>query len=404
MEEGFFLKKLKTIVTCILLSVIILVNNIAFADDFIENQPFTEVFTKTEYIDKLPVINAISAIVMDMDTGRVLFEKNAYSKMSMASTTKIMTAIIAVEEGDLKGEVTVSKRAASIRGSSAGLQEGQKIVLEELLYGLMMASGNDAAIAIAEHIGSTVEEFANMMTKKAYLIGARNTAFKTPHGLDADGHYSTAFDMAMITRYALENPLISKIVGTKCIQTSMGTLHNTNEMLGFYEGADGVKTGYTGKAGRCLVTSVTREDWRIISVVLGCPTRAARAQASRDILNYAYENYSNHTLMTEGVSVKKIPIDRGISDYVDIKTIENIILPLKNNEIENLKKRVHLPEILEAPVIAGADAGYVQFILDDQVIAQSSLKICQDVRRKVFIDYLGDIIREWSRFLRNGEL
>ena len=183
----------------------------------------------------------------------------------------------------------------------------------------------------------------------------------------------------------------------------MGTLYNTNEMLDIYPGADGVKTGYTGKAGRCLVTSVTRDDWRVISVVLGSPTRRARAQSSRDILNYAFENYTNCTLQTEGISVKMLPVDRGIIDGVEVKTVENITMPLKNEELDLIEKRIYLPKTLEAPVIAGADAGFVQFLLDGQVIAQSPLKICQDVRRKVFFDYLGDVIKKWCRVMRKGE-
>jgi D-alanyl-D-alanine carboxypeptidase (penicillin-binding protein 5/6) len=397
------LKRFKRTLACVLLLLLIFINNLTIADDICEDQPFIETLTKLEYLKKAPAVNAISAVAIDMETGRVLFEKNAYSKMAMASTTKIMTAIIAVENGNLKDEVTISKRAASIRGSAVGLQEGQKFILEELLYGLMLCSGNDAAIAIAEHIGSSVEQFADMMTKKAYIIGARNTGFKTPHGLDSDGHYSTAYDMAIITRYALENPIISKIVKTKYIQTSMGTFYNTNEMLDIYPGTDGVKTGYTGKAGRCLVTSVTREDRRIISVVLGCPTRAARAQSSRDILDYVLANYKNYTLQAEGTSVKMLPVERGIVGQVEIKTVEDIVFPLKEEELDLIEKRIHLSEKLEAPVIAGADAGFIQILLDGQIVAQSPLKICQDVRRKVYLDYLGDVIRKWCEIMRQSE-
>jgi D-alanyl-D-alanine carboxypeptidase (penicillin-binding protein 5/6) len=399
-ERGIVLKRFKRTIACVLLLLLIFVNNLVIADDICENQPFLETLTKLEYLKKAPAVNAMSAVAIDLETGRVLFEKNAYSKMAMASTTKIMTAIVAVENGDIKDVVTVSKRAASIRGSVLGLHEGKKVTLEELLYGLMLCSGNDAAIAVAEHIGSSVEQFADMMTKKAYIVGARNTGFKTPHGLDSDGHYSTAYDMAIIARYALENPLISKIVKTKYIQTSMGTFYNTNEMLDIYPGADGVKTGYTGKAGRCLVTSVTRDDRRVITVVLGCPTRAARAQSSRDILDYVFANYKNYTLQTEGTNVKMLPVERGIVDRVEIKTVENFVLPLKEGELGLIEKRIYLPERLDAPVIAGADAGFIQILLDGEIIAQSPLKICSDVRRKVYLDYLGDVIKQWCKIMQ----
>lgn len=198
-------------------------------------------------LESIPIIDAAAAIVMDTETGRVLFEKNAYSRRPIASTTKIMTGILAIEMGDLNDEVTVSKGASRIWGSVIDLQQGEKLKLGELLYGLMLSSGNDAAIAIAEHIGGTLENFLEMMNKKARLIGARNTNFKSPHGLDMEGHYSTAYDIALITRYALENPIFSKIVATKQAVIPKRNLYNTNEMLEMYHGADGVKTGYTGK-------------------------------------------------------------------------------------------------------------------------------------------------------------
>ncbi|HHW31919.1 MAG TPA: D-alanyl-D-alanine carboxypeptidase [Clostridiaceae bacterium] len=374
--------------------------NPVIADDIYEDQFFIETFSSPEYVNQVPVINAQAAVVMDMDSGRVLFEKNAYSRRAMASTTKIMTAILAVENGNLNDEVTISKRAASIRGSTIGLQEGDKLTLKELLYGLMLSSGNDAAIAIAEHIGSSVEEFAKMMTKKAYQIGARNTCFINPHGLDTDGHYTTAYDMALIARYALNNPIINEIVKTQKIQSSFGTLYNTNELLGVYPGADGVKTGYTGKAGRCLVASATRNGHRLISVVLGSPTRGARAQSSKDILDYAFSTYKYYTILEEGTCIKKLPVKRGITEMVEVKTIETITLPLKEEEYKSLQKKIYMPDELDAPVIAGTDAGFIQFVLNGEVIVQSNLKICQDVRRKVFTDYLGDVIKEWCRIMR----
>ena len=228
-----------------------------------------------------PVINAQSAIVMDFDTGRVIFEKNAYQRRPMASTTKVMTAIIALENGNLDDIVTISRNATSIHGSLMHLHTGEKLPLRDLMYGLLLCSGNDASIAIAEHVGGSVEGFLEMMNNKAKEIGANNTHFTSPHGLDDVGHHSTAYDMALITKYALNIPVFNEIVKTKSIQVGNRYLNNSNEMLTSYEGADGVKTGYTGRAGRCLITSATRDGRRFISVVLFCDSRSQRALSSK---------------------------------------------------------------------------------------------------------------------------
>jgi D-alanyl-D-alanine carboxypeptidase (penicillin-binding protein 5/6) len=241
--------------------------------------------------NKPPALNAMAAVLIEESSGRVLYSKNATKKRSIASTTKIMTALVALENGELENVVTVSKRAASIGGSTIGLRTGDKYTLKEMLHALLMISANDAAIAIAEHVGGTVENFAAMMNKRAVSLGAVNSNFVTPHGLDRENQYSTAYDVALITREALKNPVFAKIVSTTSSSIPGHNLYNTNELLGSYRGVDGVKTGYTGKAGRCLVTTAKRDGMRLISVVLGSPTRNARAEASRKLLDYGFENF-----------------------------------------------------------------------------------------------------------------
>ena len=374
-----------------------------FADDYQEEEPFTEVFSSVECISPaVPKVDAGAAIVMDVKSGRVLYEKNAYTRRAIASTTKIMTAILAIENGSLDDEVIVSKRAASVWGSKIHLKTGQVLKLEELLYGLMLNSGNDAAIVIAEHIGGTVENFAIMMTEKARQLGAKDTSFKSPHGLDMDGHYSTAYDLAVITRYALGNPLFSKIVGTRAVSIPSRNLHNTNEMLSAYPGADGVKTGYTGKAGRCLVTSATKDGWRIISVVLGCATRYKRAQSSSRILDYAFNSYKPFTLLEKGQCVKKLPVDKGVDRFVDVNAVESINIPMKEEEIDNIETVLDVPDRIEAPIYKDTVVGDIEFRIDGKVVASSQLKIGEDVRRKGFFDYLGDIFKVWVRISREG--
>lgn len=374
-----------------------------YSNDFMEDEPFTETFSNPESnVAAYPKIDSAAAIVMDTISGRVLYEKNAYSKRSVASTTKIITAILAIEKGNLEDKVAVSKRAASIRGSNIGLKQGQVYTLRELLYGLLLNSGNDAAIAIAEYIGGTVEGFAEMMNSKAAMIGARSSHFISPHGLDMEGHYSTAYDLALIARYALRNPVFSEIVSAKTAVISNKSLHNTNEMLSAYPGADGVKTGYTGKAGRCLVTSATRDNWRIISVVLGCPSRYKRAQSSSAILDYVFFNYKPYILARKNASFKRVPVRKGVDDSISVRAVENIIIPLSDSERRNIEMQVNLPDRMEAPVSAGMKVGSVRFVVNGKLLAGTDLVVENGVRRKGFLDYIGGIFKVWIRISREG--
>lgn len=396
------MKKVFAFILCILIAFTVTSAQYAIGDELLEDEPFEAAFSGVECSTEAPQIDAASAIVMDAKTGRVLFEKNAYKRRPMASTTKIMTAIVAIEKGDLDDIVTVSKRAASIWGSRLRLKAGQKLTLKELLYGLLLNSGNDAAIAIAEHIGGTVEGFLDLMNKKAREIGAYNTNFKTPHGLDANGHYTTAYDLALITRYALRNTVFAKIVRTKNASISIRDLRNTNEMLSIYPGADGVKTGYTGKAGRCLVTSATRNGWQIISVVLNCPTRYKRALSSKLILDYAFNNYKNITLIRKGEVIKSIPVIKGIEKSIPVESMEDITIPMREDEINALETQVDIPGSLDAPVYANIEVGSIKFLVSGKVVAETSLKTCFDVRTKKVMDYLGEIFNSWLRIIHEG--
>ena len=349
-----------------------------------------------------PSINAMAAVVVEESTGRILYEKNALQKRSIASTTKIMTALVALENANVEDVVTVSKRAASIGGSVAGLRYGEKYTLRELLHALLIVSANDAAIAIAEHVGGSVEEFAGMMNKRAKSLGAVNSNFVTPHGLDTENQYSTAYDVALITIEALKQPLFREIVSTVSSYIPGHNLHNTNELLGTYPGADGVKTGYTGKAGRCLVTTAKRNGMRLISVVLGSPTRSARAEASRKLLDYGFENYRMYRLMSKGDVYAKIPVYRGVTEYVELKADRDIVLPLNRKEAESLEVKEHVPDVVGAPVYAGSVSGYVEFVLDGRVLAQNVLKAGEDIRKTNYLDYFELIFRTWGRMIREG--
>lgn len=375
---------------------------IAHGDDFNE-EDYVQVFVQGETHQdekKLQSINAGAALVMDTLSGRVLFQKNGYTRRPMASTTKIMTAIVALERGNLQDTVIISKKAADTWGSDINLKAGEKLKLSELLYGLMLKSGNDAAVAIAEHIGGSVESFCQMMNEKANDLGCTNTSFKSPHGLDMAGHYTTAYELALITRYALQNSTFSKIVATSDQLITGRSLHNTNEMLGAYPGADGVKTGYTGQAGRCLVTSASRSGLRLISVVLGSPTRNARAQSSKNILDYAFDSYRLFTLLKSGKVMGQVQIIKGMATTVEVVAEGSVTMPLSQDEMETMSSRLVYPNELTAPVSAGQSIGHVEFLVEDKVIARAGLKIARDVRKKNYSDYLYDIIGWWGRLMK----
>ena len=222
-------------------------------------------------------VNARCAIALDKESHQVLYEQNAYEIVPMASTTKILTSLIAIEQDDLNVPVTISKKASSIRGSKVGYKENEVITLKELIFGLMFKSGNDAAIAIAEHIGGSVEGFAEIMNHYARGIGILDSHFESPHGLDSSQHYSSAYDLALLTCKGMDYDLFREVVGSKSISKDKYNFtrdyNNINKILWKIPGANGVKTGYTGQAGKCLVSSVNNNNKDIIIVVLNCPDR-----------------------------------------------------------------------------------------------------------------------------------
>ena len=210
-------------------------------------------------------INAQKAILMDATTGRILYEKDADSRSLIASTTKIMTALVVCEQCNVLDQMRIPKEAVGIEGSSMYLKEGEVLTIQELLYGLMLQSGNDAAVALAIYCGGTVGGFAELMNDKARVLGMTGSHFENPNGLDAPGHYSTARDLAILASYAMENPIFARTVSTKQVTVGNRCLTNHNKLLWQVDGADGVKTGYTKAAGRILVSSALRDGRRLIS-------------------------------------------------------------------------------------------------------------------------------------------
>ena len=346
-------------------------------------------------------INARAAIVYERNSKRILYEKNINTKLPNASTTKVLTAIVAFENGNMSEKIKISKQAANVSGSSIGLRTDDEITLNDLMNGMLICSGNDAATAIAEHIGGSVENFCNMMNKKAIEIGATNTHFLTPHGLDNEGHYSTAYDLALISDYALNIPYIAEILSKKSeiitINGSSKSIHTTNEMLSFFEGADGVKTGYTGDAGRCLITSATRDNWQIISVVLGCDTKNNRTQDSAKLLNYAFNEFKlikiNDLIKNKFV----IYADNAKKERYEANVINEVIYPLSSEEINKMTINYNINKKIDAENFNNPLVGTINIFLEDTEICKMNVKIEEKVIAKTTIDFLKDIIKSFLK-------
>ena len=311
--------------------------------------------------DSVFALSAMRAILIDTASGKVLMEKDAYTKAPMASTTKIMTALIALELGNPDDIVIVSDNAAETEGSSMWLSSGEHIALRDLTYGLMLNSGNDAATAIAEHIAGDVSGFAVLMNKRATEIGAKDTNFTNPHGLDDENHYTTAYDLALITRTALQNTEFAQIVATKSKSVSWEgkewgrTLQNHNKMLTMYDGADGVKTGFTKRTGRCLVSSATRGSMQLIAVTLNAPDDWTDHTS---MLNFGFTNYSNKSVITAETVIKTIYCENSDSSYIPVVPQEGYSMILKNDNTSDQVTMQHdLPDTISAPILKGQEIG-----------------------------------------------
>ena len=341
-------------------------------------------------------VNVNSYILIDPISGRVLMEKASYEKYPMASTTKVMTAIIALERGDISSKVITSPRAASVGGSSFWLRSGEEMTLENMLYGLLLPSGNDAAVAIAEHIAGDEDSFVELMNQKALELGAINTRYKNPHGLDAPGHYTTARDLSIISRYAWSIPKFREIVGTpsKAIKEGAFTrqLYNTNRLLTGFNGANGIKTGYTGKAGRCLTASATRDGLHLMSVVLGADDHFS---ASYNLLSYGFSNYKLMDIIEEDAEYASVPVKNGVKDELQLLAKTSITLPVREGEM--VEFRLIAPKSIDAPIVMGHQVGEIEVFIDNKKAFSTSLIASTDIRKRMFFDIYLKIIDEWVK-------
>ena len=342
-------------------------------------------------------ISAESALLLDWESKRALYAKEPHKERPIASITKIMTAILAIEHGDLDEEVKTSPTAAHTGGSSIWLEENEIKTLDELLLGLILRSGNDAAVAIAEHISGSVEDFAKLMTKRARELGALNTSFKNPHGLHHPEHYSTAYDMALIAAHAMTLEEFQRIASTSSTIISWPEhpwdrhLYNQNKLLRIYEGAEGVKTGWTTPAGRCFVGSASRGGQRLISVVLNAPEMWDDTTA---LLDYGFNNYASFELIKAQQYLKSIPVTEGVTGKVEAYAAENFDFPLAKAEERKISYYFNVEQPLEAPLYKGERIGELELYLNNELIGFVNLVAGNDVEK---LTWWRRLIQLWGR-------
>jgi len=347
-------------------------------------------------------LNSLAALLMDAENNRVLYEVNGYQEMPMASTTKIMTCIIALENGNMEDVVTVSSYAAGMPDVQLNIRAGEQYYLKDLMYSLMLESHNDSAVAIAEHIGGTVEGFATMMNDKARALGCYDTNFITPNGLDAEGHYTTARDLAVISSYAIQNKEFIDITNTSSYQFKelkkgrSFIVSNKNKFLYMMDGAIGIKTGFTGKAGYCFVGALKKPDRTLISVVLGCgwpPRKNLKWTDTIRLMTYGIENYEKKQIF-ENRKLEPVYVDNGQTSHIGLAVNGDLNLLIRNDEKVSVEYIV--PDILSAPVKKGKVVGSARYFIDNNLYTELPIYTTDDSKK---IDYkfcFMRILRLWG--------
>ncbi|MFD1738792.1 D-alanyl-D-alanine carboxypeptidase family protein [Bacillus salitolerans] len=335
--------------------------------------------------------NAKSAVLMERDTGTVLYDKNSHEKLPPASMTKIMTMVLIMEAIDngsltLNEKVRTSEYAASMGGSQIFLEPGEEMTVEEMLKGIAIASGNDASVAMAERIAGSEEAFVQKMNEKAKELGLKNTNFVNPTGLPAENHYSTAYDMAVMAKELLKYDLITKYTSMYEDYLRQDTdkkfwLVNTNRLVKFYQGVDGLKTGYTSEAKYCLTATAKKDNMRVIAVVMGAPTPKERNAQITKMLDYAFSQYKTHPMLERNAVVAKVKVGKGNLRQVNVATSESIsVLTKKGESIDDVTQEVKLNENVKAPVQKGDELGKLILKKNDKVIVESPLVSAEDVQ------------------------
>ena len=402
---------MKKIFYNILIFLLILFNFSTVCADDVDNEvDFEDTIEVTaSNVSELPKTNSRRYIVYDRISKSMIIGKNEDVKSAMASTTKIMTTIVILEKADLNEKVTVSAKAGGTGGSRLGLKRGDKASVRDLLYGLMLRSGNDAAVALAEHVGGSVKGFAELMNEKAIELGLTNTHFVTPHGLDDANHYTTALELAKLTDYAMDNETFAKIVGTKSttiyINNQSRQINNTNELLGVLNGVVGVKTGFTNNAGRCLVTETKRNNMDIITIVLGADTKKDRTKDSVNLIEYTFSKYKMYNLEEQiikefnkwkNINEKRILIIKGKTSNpkLALGAIEKATIPICDND--KIEYSINALTEVEAPVEQWNVMGTLTVKLNGEILENIDIVNVNEVQKRDWKDYFKIVLNRFE--------
>ena len=408
---------MKKILYSILIFLLILLNFSTVCADDVDNEADFEntIEVTASNVSELPKTNSRRYIVYDRISKSMIIGKNEDVKSAMASTTKIMTTIVILEKADLNEKVTVSAKAGGTGGSRLGLKRGDKACVRDLLYGLMLRSGNDAAVALAEHVGGSVKGFAELMNEKAIELGLTNTHFVTPHGLDDANHYTTALELAKLTDYAMDNETFAKIVGTKSttiyINNQSRQINNTNELLGVLNGVVGVKTGFTNNAGRCLVTETKRNNMDIITIVLGADTKKDRTKDSVNLIEYTFSKYKMYNLEEriieefnkwKNINEKRILIIKGKTSNpkLALGAIEKVTIPICDND--KIEYSINALTEVEAPVEQWNVMGTLTVKLNGEILENIDIVNVNEVQKRDWKDYFKIVLNtygNWKNFI-----
>ena len=402
---------MKKILYSMLIFLLILLNFSTVCADDVDNEvDFEDTIEVTaSNVSELPKTNSRRYIVYDRISKSMIIGKNEDIKSAMASTTKIMTTIVILEKADLNEKVTVSAKAGGTGGSRLGLKRGDKASVRDLLYGLMLRSGNDAAVALAEHVGGSVKEFAELMNEKAIELGLTNTHFVTPHGLDDANHYTTALELAKLTDYAMDNETFAKIVGTKSttiyINNQPRQINNTNELLGVLNGVVGVKTGFTNNAGRCLVTETKRNNMDIITIVLGADTKKDRTKDSVNLIEYTFSKYKMYNLEEQiieefnkwkNINEKRILIIKGKTSNpkLALGAIEKATIPICDND--KIEYSINALTEIEAPVEQWNVMGKLTVKINGEILENIDIVNVNEVQKRDWKDYFKIVLNRFE--------
>ena len=334
-------------------------------------------------------LNAKSAILMEEATGNILYESNPNERLPIASVTKVMTMLLIMEAVDsgkisLDDMVTVSENAMSYGGSTMFLETGEQLTVNDMLKGIAVASANDGCVAMAEHLAGSESAFVDMMNEKAKELGMENTHFMNTNGLDEDDHYSSARDVAIMSRELMKHETIFNYtsIWMDTLRGGKFQLANTNKLIRFYDGANGLKTGSTSKALCCLSAAAKRNDMQLIAVVLGAPTSAERFASAKSLLDYGFANYAVNTQITAGDEVQKIAVEKGVDEEVGVVAGDSCSTLVKKGQEDNITKEIKIDETITAPIEAGQKIGTMTISRDGEVIADIDLNASSAVEKK----------------------